>query len=382
MSKVTISAIKADVGGYVGHGDVHPDMIAEAQSRVQEGIANGVLIDGKVGACGDDINLVMTHEQGVDAEEVHKFAWDTFMAATQVAKRHHLYGAGQDLLADSFSGNIRGAGPGVAELEIEERPSEPIIVFAADKTEPGAWNLPVYKIFADPFNTAGLVIDPKMHAGFAFEVHDLIENKGVFFECPEDLYDLLVYIGTPSRYVIKHVFRKDNREEPVAVTSTSRLSLIAGRYVGKDDPIMIVRCQSGLPAVGEVVEPFAFPHIVAGWMRGSHHGPLMPCGLDSSQPSRFDGPPRVVGMGFQVADGKLIGPRDMLGNNSFDRARQIALEVTDYMRRMGPFEPERLPLEEMEYTTMPEVAEKLGDRWHSLEKGAEVTVAAPSGDVE
>jgi len=382
MSKVTISAIKADVGGYVGHGDVHPDMLAEAQSRVQEAIAKGVLIDGKVGACGDDINLVMTHEHGVDAEEVHGFAWDTFMAATQVAKRHHLYGAGQDLLTDAFSGNIRGAGPGVAELEIEERPSEPFIVFAADKTEPGAWNLPVFKIFADPFNTAGLVVDPKMHGGFAFEVHDLIENKGVFFNCPEDLYDLLVYIGSPSRYVIKHVFRKDNREEPVAVTSTSRLSLIAGRYVGKDDPIMIIRCQSGLPAVGEVVEPFAYPHLVAGWMRGSHHGPLMPCGLDSSQPSRFDGPPRVIGMGFQLADGKLIGPRDMLGNNSFDRARAIALEVTDYMRRMGPFEPERLPMEEMEYTTLPEVAEKLGDRWHSLEEVPEPTLAAPSGDVE
>ena len=32
-------------------------------------------------------------------------------------------------------------------LEIEERPSEPIIVFAADKTEPGAWNLPLYRVF-------------------------------------------------------------------------------------------------------------------------------------------------------------------------------------------------------------------------------------------
>jgi fructose 1,6-bisphosphate aldolase/phosphatase len=108
----------------------------------------------------------------------------------------------------------------------------------------------------------------------------------------------------------------------------------------------------------------------------------MPCGLDNHQPSRFDGPPRVIGMGFQLADGKLIGPRDMLGNNSFDRARQIALEVTDYMRRMGPFEPERLPMEEMEYTTMPEVAEKLADRWQSLEEAEKVTVAAPSADVE
>jgi fructose 1,6-bisphosphate aldolase/phosphatase len=368
MTKVTISAIKADVGGYVGHGDVHPDMLAEAQQRVGGAIASGLLIDGRVNRCGDDLNLVVTHEHGVDAEPVHRFAWDTFAACTDVAKRLHLYGAGQDILADAFSGNIRGAGPGVAELEIEERPSEPVIVFAADKTEPGAWNLPLYKIFCDPFNTAGLIIDTKMHAGFAIEVHDLIENKAAVFECPEDLYDLLVYIGTPSRFVIKHVFRKDEGSEPVAVTSTSRLSLIAGRYVGKDDPVMIVRCQSGLPAVGEVLEPFAQPHLVAGWMRGSHNGPLMPCALDASQPARFDGPPRVVGMGFQLAAGKLVGPRDLLGNNAFDRAREIALELTDHLRRMGPFEPARLGAEEMEYTTMPDVAAKLAERWRSLEE--------------
>ena len=133
---------------------------------------------------GDDINLVMTHERGVDAEEIHGFAWETFVAMTQVAKRLHLYGAGQDLLADAFSGNIRGAGPGVAEFEIDERPSEPFVVFAADKTEPGAWNFPLFKIFCDPFNTAGLVIDTKMHGGFTVEVHDLIEHRRIFFECP------------------------------------------------------------------------------------------------------------------------------------------------------------------------------------------------------
>ena len=30
----------------------------------------------------------------------------------------------------------------------------------------------------------------------------------------------------------------------------------------------------------------------------------------------------------------------------------------DYLRRHGPFEPHRLPLDEMEYTTMPAVAER------------------------
>ncbi len=377
MTKVTVSAIKADVGGYVGHCDVHPDMSAEARRRVQEAIARGLLLDAHVGSCGDDINRVMTHHRGVDAEEVHEFAWDTFVALTDVARRLHLYGAGQDLLADSFSGNVRGAGPGVAEFEIVERPSEPFLVFAADKTEPGAWNLPLYKMFCDPFNTAGLVIDSNMHRGFEIEVHDLIEHQRIFFDCPADLYDLLVYIGTPSRYVIKHVFRKGDRSEPVAVTSTSRLSLIAGRYVGKDDPIMMVRAQSGLPAVGEVLEPFAYPHLVAGWMRGSHNGPLMPCALDESHPARFDGPPRVVAMGFQLADGRLVGPRDMLGDRSFDRARQIALAAADYIRRMGPFEPGRLPMEAMEYTTMPAVAGKLADRWSAIEEPVPGRSGAP-----
>ncbi|MGZ4431308.1 MAG: fructose-1,6-bisphosphate aldolase/phosphatase [Gaiellales bacterium] len=374
MDTVTISAIKADVGGYVGHGDVHPDMLAATRLGVGEAVSKRLLIDGKVGSCGDDINLVLTHRLGVDSEQIHRFAWELFMEVTGVARRLHLYGAGQDLLADAFSGNIRGAGPGVAELEIVERPSEPFIVFAADKTEPGAWNLPLYKIFCDPFNTAGLVIDPHMHDGFSIELYDLIGHKAAMFETPDDLYDLLLYMGSPSRYVVSRVFRKGEHDDPVAAASTSRLSLIAGRYVGKDDPILIVRCQSGLPAVGEALEPFATPHLVAGWMRGSHHGPLMPCALDASQPARFDGPPRVVGMGFQLADGRLIGPRDLLGNNSFDRARQVALELADHIRRMGPFEPGRLPLDEMEYTTMPEIAERLHGRWHSLETAVPVAM--------
>jgi fructose 1,6-bisphosphate aldolase/phosphatase len=372
MSVVTISAIKADVGGFVGHSAVHPEMLEDAARRVLDAVHGGLLIDGSVNACGDDVNLVMTHRHGVDAEPVHRFAWETFEALTEIAHRLHLYGAGQDLLADAFSGNVRGAGPGVAEMEISERPSEPFIVFAADKCAPGAWNLPLYAMFCDPFNTAGLVIDKAMHHGFVLEVHDLIEHRRILFHCPRDLYDLLVFIGTPGRYVIKHVFRHDDIDQTVASTSTSRLSLIAGRYVGKDDPIMIVRCQSGLPAVGEVLEPFARPHLVSGWMRGSHNGPLMPCSLTDSTPARFDGPPRVVGMGFQLADGKLVGPRDMLGDISFDRAREQALQIADHLRRNGPFEPGRLPMEDMEYTTMPAVAERIADRWEPIEEPATI----------
>jgi fructose 1,6-bisphosphate aldolase/phosphatase len=68
--------------------------------------------------------------------------WDAFTEGTKVAKEEGLYGAGQDLLKHAFSGNVTWMGPGVAEIEMEERPSEVFCIFAADKTEPGAFNFP------------------------------------------------------------------------------------------------------------------------------------------------------------------------------------------------------------------------------------------------
>jgi fructose 1,6-bisphosphate aldolase/phosphatase len=326
----------------------------------------GQLIDYHVTKCGDDVQLIMTHEHGVDDEGIHRLGWDTMVDCTAVAKKLKLHGAGQDLLADAFSGNVKGMGPGVAEMDFEERGAETIIIFMADKTSSGAWNMPLYKMFADPFNTIGLVIASNMHNGFLFEVHDVKEHKKITFNTPEEIYDLLVFIGAPSRYVVKSVYHKDNGEI-AAVSSTQKLSLMAGRYVGKDDPVCIVRSQGIFPAVGEVLEPFASPILVEGWMRGSHMGPLMPVSVPDSTPSRFDGPPRVICLGFQLSSGKLVGPRDMFEDKSFDMARQEANEMASLMRRHGPFEPHRLPLEEMEYTTMPEVMKKLGERFEPLE---------------
>jgi fructose 1,6-bisphosphatase len=77
---------------------------------------NGLLIDSFVCHTGDDIAIIMTHTRGEGDSEVHQFAWKTFLAATSIAKTSGLYGAGQDLLADAASGNVRGAGSAVAEL--------------------------------------------------------------------------------------------------------------------------------------------------------------------------------------------------------------------------------------------------------------------------
>ncbi len=371
MTKVTISIIKADVGGWPGHATVHPKLMQIANDMLTEAVEKATISDFHVTHCGDDLELIMSHFKGDNNKYVHETAWNIFTAATKEAKALKLYGAGQDMLSDAFSGNVRGMGPGIAEMTFTERKAEPVVAYLMDKTEPGAFNLPIFRMFADPFNTAGLIIDPNLHPGFVFEIWDIMESKGVKMSSPEEMYDILALIGAKGRYVIKRVFPKEGGKlpanEPVAVISTEKLYKIAGEYVGKDDPVAAVRAQSGLPALGEVLEPFAFPHLVSGWMRGSHNGPIMPVSVKNATCTRFDGPPRVVGLGFQVSEGKLVGPVDLFDDPGFDYTREKAQRVAEYMRRHGPFEPHRLPLEDMEYTTMPNVMKKLKDRFEKVE---------------
>ncbi|MEM2033673.1 MAG: fructose-1,6-bisphosphate aldolase/phosphatase [Candidatus Caldarchaeum sp.] len=372
--RTTVSVIKADVGSIAGHHKPHPKMMELASGKLAEAENTGLIKSGYATHCGDDIILVMSHGKGEDNPEIHGLAWNIFREITEkVAKPMKLYGAGQDLLSDAFSGNVRGLGPGVAEIEFEERKSDPVIVFAADKTEPGAWNIPLYRIFASPENTAGLVIDPTLHDGFKFEVLDLVESWSVLLKTPEELYDLVALLGTVGRYAVSKVYRASDGE-PAAAASTTRLSLIAGRYVGKDDPVMIVRAQAGFPAVGEVLAAFATPYIVSGWMRGSHRGPLMPVSFRRGQNvvSFFDGPPRVMAMGWQVSNGRLVGqdgvePVDLFEDPFWDTVRNKAAELALTLRTMGEFEPARLGHEEMEYTTLPQIIERLKPRFKPIE---------------
>ena len=113
--KITLSVIKADVGGWIGHSRMHPALEERAREELAVAKEKGTLVDFCVTHCGDDLELIMTHRDGVEARVIHQLAWDTFVACTKVAKELKLYGAGQDLLSDAFSGNVRGLGPGVAD---------------------------------------------------------------------------------------------------------------------------------------------------------------------------------------------------------------------------------------------------------------------------
>ena len=114
--KVTVSIIKADVGSVVGHARPHPSMLDAARDVLKDAQKAGTIEDFYVTRVGDDINLYMTHYKGDGNSDVHGTAWECFMQATKIAKKMKLYAAGQDLLTDAFSGNVKGAGPGSAEM--------------------------------------------------------------------------------------------------------------------------------------------------------------------------------------------------------------------------------------------------------------------------
>jgi len=370
--KATISIIKCDVGSLAGHYIVPKPLFTIAEKKLKNAAEKGIINNFYVFNAGDDLELLMVHERGEQDTEVHKLAWETFKDCANKASHLKLYAAGQDLLKDAFSGNVRGMGPGVAEMEIEERASDPIVVFAADKTSAGSFNYPLFRIFADPMNTAGLVIDPNMLCGFKFEVIDTKKNRAIVLKCPEEMYEMLALIGTVGRYTISRIGRASD-DLICAASSVSKLSLIAGKYVGKDDPVMIARAQHGLPAVGEVLAPFMHSYFVQGWMRGSHWGPIMPVGLKSAKCTVFDGPPRIVAIGFQVANGRISCDdegmpiiADLFDDPAFALARREAIQNACILRNMGEFEPARLSSEDMEYTTIQEVLEKLGERFKPI----------------
>ena len=342
--KITVSVIKADVGGIGGHTKPSDGLIKAIRDTVEN--SGDLLIDHYIGYCGDDTHIVMSHTHGVDNEKIHKLAWDAFMAGTEVAKKEGLYGAGQDLLKDSFSGNVKGMGPGVAELEFEERPNEAFTVFAADKTEPGAFNYPIYRMFVDTLSNTALIVNKSLASGEKFNIMDVEKAQIAELQLWEDKPTIEAALMYPGRYVVDSVYTRDG--EPILDASTDRLHNIAGTYVGKDDPICLVRTQKNFPATEEVGSMFNNPHYVAGNTRGSHNMPLMPVKLNSAASINFC-IPIVEALVFSMHNGKFTGPFDGFSTPDWDYIREIATKKAMAIRSQGFIHPATLVPSELEY---------------------------------
>lgn len=372
--KVTLSVIKADVGSIGGHTRPSVKMVDTVEAMLKAEVGK-LLIDARVDFTGDDIKLVMSHRNGEGAKKVHKLAWDAFKAATAVAQEEGCYGAGQDLLVDAPSGNLRGAGPGVAEIEFElnpagnYRPAEAFLIFAADKCGPGAFNLPLYLAFCDVMHNGGLLLNPKMRAGFTFTVIDMdhtarMSDRIINFDVPEHVWEVAVLLQNPDRYAVEFIYSRYKKHEKIAAVSATRLHNIAGKYTGKDDPVVLVRTQGIFPAPEELVEPYLIAHYVTGDARGSHVMPFFPTKINTP----VTGPychPLVSCLAFSMnSAGKFShGVVDMFEGHEWDEVRRRSQEKALEMRKQGFFGAAMASEEEIAYTGMVEARKALDKRF-------------------
>ena len=219
--KTTLSIIKADIGSIGGHIRPSEKLIAEVRNHVASK-GKGAINDFFISHTGDDIAILFSHSLGKGSEKVHQLAWDAFVAGTKLAKEQGLYGAGQDLLKDSFSGNVKGMGPAVSEMEFDERPNEPFLFFAADKTDPGAYNLPLYLAFADPMYNAGLILSPTMNKGFKFVIMDVEHTEGdrvIELNAPEEIYDIAALLRDNQRFVVESIYSRNTGDIAASVST-------------------------------------------------------------------------------------------------------------------------------------------------------------------
>jgi fructose 1,6-bisphosphate aldolase/phosphatase len=361
---LTITAIKADVGSIGGHTEPSFEMLEVAREGMAKAKKKGLITGLDVTHTGDDLCLLMVHEHGSDSPKIHDLTWDIFLEATDVAKSQGLYGAGQDLLKDAPSGNVRGAGPGVAEITFDpsanERPAEPFLIFTADKCGPGAFNFPLWAVFTSPMYCAGLML-PGMRPGFRFTVIDMEHVGGdmvIELDAPEQHIDLAVLLRDENRFGIQAIHSRKWPDQQVVSVSTDRLHTIAGEYKGKDDPVAIIRSQGIFPAPEELVSPYFVAHYVAGDARGSHHMPFMPVAINTAIAGAYC-LPVVACMAYSVTkEGTLSRGVDMFGNVAWDSTRLKAQRKGEELRQQGFVGPAMLPIQELEYSAF---RDSLGD---------------------
>jgi fructose 1,6-bisphosphate aldolase/phosphatase len=361
--KITLTALRVDLGAIGGHLQPSQQVVAAVRSAL-EAYTDSLIIDAWVDFTGDDITILCTHEQGEESPQIRDIFGEVFETGAAMAAEQGLYGVGQDIREAGSTGAARGLGPALAEMSFEERPDEALLVFSIDKAVPGAFNLPFYLAYTDPMHCPGLILSPHMRRGFRLTIMDVLYkeyDREIVLQAPEDLYNIAALLRDQNRYAIRRIDSRHSGEQAVA-SSTTRMANTAGRILGKDDPVAIVRIQGAFPSAGEVVAPFQIGPFVGGFMRGCHHGPLMPVTLNSKV-SYFDGPPSVACAAFGLHQGRLTPPVDVFDHPFWDHVRARLAQKTLEIRRQGFFGNAMQPLEAIHYGGIINILRDLDERF-------------------
>ena len=262
----TLSDIKADSGGKVGHTTPPHHFASVAEASLEEA-KNAKMIHStsEIIEVGDDGHLLMTHNQGADSNEIHLFAYRTFFRQVWVAEvlGYKWYGLGQDLVGEAsegrmteelgnltdafmesldgrlpaaeqsrmdelkesysqwkggqkegrkplavFSGNVSGQGPGFAELP-SSRPGR-FGLLAMDKTGPSAFNLPIWWSLnrARDDETLDAFLSSIGGQGAVVEIWDVEHHARAFLDLETELNSIKRLLGAIERFNVKRVWSR------------------------------------------------------------------------------------------------------------------------------------------------------------------------------
>jgi fructose 1,6-bisphosphate aldolase/phosphatase len=271
-AKFTVSDIKADAGGRVGHTTTPGHFGPVADASLQEAKDSGLIFGtSKFIAVGDDGHLLMSHTQGADSNAIHLFAYRTFFRQVWVAEvcGYKWYGLGQDLVGDAsagkkteelagldeefiallpqflpeaekrklpemktafdrwrkgeaegrspappFSGNVSGQGPGFAELPLPR--SVPVGLFAIDKAGPAAFNLPVWEALRRCRNDGSLnrFLEGTDAKGIVLEIWDVEKHRRVFLDFETESEPAQRLLGATDKFNFKRIWTRTGNSNP------------------------------------------------------------------------------------------------------------------------------------------------------------------------
>lgn len=334
----TLSDIKADAGGKVGH--TTPTTLFEfvARASLREAQESGLIRDFQVFAVGDDLHLLMSHRHGVDANTIHLLAFRTFWRVVWVTELvgYKPYGLAQDLkigpatkgkrvddlaepserfvelLAEHlpeperssldkiraaqatwksgraavevkkpFAGNVTGQGPGFAELPLKD--TWRVGLFAADKAGPAAFNVPVYRAVERVL--AQERFRSRYGESLAFEIYDVHEHTRIFLDARAHREEIETLLGATNLFNVKRLWSlshmvtereavKGAVQDILLAASTEKLALITGGEYVGKDDPVLLGVEELVTPIFEYMETGFY--MTQGDERGSHYMMLLP----------------------------------------------------------------------------------------------------------
>jgi fructose 1,6-bisphosphatase len=265
-ARFTVSDIKADAGGRVGHTTTPGHFGPVADASLREAKETGAIFGtSKFLAVGDDGHLLMTHNHGADSNLIHLLAYRTFFRQVWVAEvlGYKWYGLGQDLVGDAsagkkteelagltakfvsllpehlpegerrrfgelktaferwqggaatgrtpappFSGNVSGQGPGFAELPMPRAAA--VGLFAIDKAGPAAFNLPVWEALrrCRTDGSLGRYLEGTDARGVAVEVWDVERHRRIFLDADTEAEIAQRLLGATDKFNFKRIWTR------------------------------------------------------------------------------------------------------------------------------------------------------------------------------